>query len=94
MSTKVQQTHTDGWALKAAARITSASRDKALLAKAQMTRIAKRCGVNRMTITRHLDGDDLRMSEFLATAVEAGFDPVQALSDGIKGEAIAKEAEQ
>ena len=79
MSTTLQQTNKaehDTRDRLIAARLTRTARDKALLAKTQMTSIARRCGVNRMTITRHLDGSNLSLAEYLATAHEAGFDPV------------------
>lgn len=63
--------------------LTKHARDKALIAKAQMTSIARQCGVNRMTISRHIDGADLSISEFLAIAQEAGFDPVDMLQTEI-----------
>lgn len=63
--------------------LTRCARNRALIAKAQITAISRQCGLNRMTVSRHLDGDDLTMREFLAVAQEAGFDPVEMLQTEI-----------
>ena len=68
-------------AIESAKRLTHKTRNHVLTTKTKMTSIARACGVNRMTVTRILDGDDMPVSLFLAAMQESGGDPAQMLRD-------------
>ncbi|MDF7641753.1 hypothetical protein PT279_09170 [Bifidobacterium sp. ESL0784] len=50
------------------------------------TKIAQAVGINRLSVAKHLKSDDMRLSEFIATAQTVGADPVKILDDAIKAE--------
>lgn len=68
-------------AMDAARRLTRKTRNHVLTTKTKMTSIARECGVNRMTVTRILDGDDMPVSVFLAAMRESGGDAAQMLRE-------------
>lgn len=61
-------------------------RVQSLLAEVPKTKIAQAVGINRLSVAKHLKSDDMRLSEFIATAQTVGVDPVKILDDAIKAE--------
>ena len=58
--------------------------DRQLLDKVPKTKIAQDTGVNRMTVTKRLEADDIGVQALIATAESIGVDPVEILQTAIK----------
>lgn len=70
--------------------------DHQLLNKVPKTKIAQDTGVNRMTVTKRLEADDIGAQALIATSESMGIDPLKVLGEAIQktqSSALAEEEE-
>ncbi|WP_223848100.1 hypothetical protein [Bifidobacterium tissieri] len=63
-----------------------------MLNEVPKTQIARAVGVNRMTVAKHLKGEDMSLKMFISTAQAIRADPVQILADAIESTQKQEEA--